>query len=86
MSELKVSEEELKQLQELQTRFDTLTKLYGELRFEELSLQIKMQDVDRAMVELETKRNTLIEELEKRFQVPGHIDLKTGLFIPDSES
>jgi hypothetical protein len=86
MTTNKVSDEELKQLQEIQSRFDTLTKLYGELRYEELSLQIKKQDVDAAFIELETARNTLIQQLEERFQGPGRINLETGEFVPESDS
>lgn len=82
MTDKKVTPEELQKLKDLQAQFEALTKKYGELRYELVTLQLAMQEIDNAFAQLDSTRRSLVQTLEERFQAPGTISLETGEFVP----
>jgi hypothetical protein len=76
MVEIKVSDEQLVQLQQIQAQYDFLVKRYGELHFE-------AKQVDGAMADLIILKNDLVNSLQDEFGSAGTIDLTTGIFTPE---
>ncbi len=73
---LKVSDERLAELQNIQGDFTAVTKRFGELQYEQELLK-------RAMLEIEEARIKLIQTLHEEMGGPGQVDLSTGEFTPN---
>ena len=65
MSELKLTDEQLGKLRDLQTRFDTVTKRYGELRFQQIMVEEEMASVSVDMRNLEIERQETVMAIQE---------------------
>ena len=83
MSDLKLTDDQLTKLRDLQTRFDTFTKRYGELRFQQIMVEEEMASVSVDMRNLEIERQETVLALQEGFGTTGSVNLQTGEFIPD---
>ena len=75
--------EELKQIQDVQTKFSQMTRKYGELHFQKKFIDAEMFDIDAEMINLENTRIELMTALQEKYG-PGSIDVSNGVFTPVS--
>jgi hypothetical protein len=72
MSKIKLSEQELQQLKELQTKGNELIFSLGQIEAQKASVFSQLQEV-------QTKNNKIGKELNEKYG-DGNIDLETGEF------
>jgi hypothetical protein len=73
--------EELKQIQDVQTKYTSLTRRYGELYFQNKFIAIEMQELDNEMINLENKRIEIMTTLQNKYGA-GSIDVTNVAFTP----
>jgi hypothetical protein len=73
--------EELKQVQDVQAQFSSLTRRYGELHFQKKFIDEEMVNIDEEMLNLETRRVEIMTNLQNKYGT-GTIDVANGTFIP----
>lgn len=83
MADLKLDEEQLTTLRELQATFDAVTKRYGELRFQQIMVEEEMATVSVDMRNLEIQRQETVALIQEKFGTTGSVNLQTGEFLPD---
>lgn len=79
----KVSDEDLKALQELQAEYTRLTSGYGELQYQYLLIGSKLSQLQTEMLTLSKQQLDLNLKIRQQFGKTGMVDLKTGEFKPD---
>jgi hypothetical protein len=82
MAEQKVNESDLEQLQQLQTRFETLITVYGELHLKKRVVESDIQRTEEAFNEVETARQEIGNRIQAQFGSEGTVNLTTGEFVP----
>ena len=80
---IQVTAEHLDALRTLQTNFDSLTKRFGELRFQQILVEDEMAEVSTAMREIEAGRALMVTKMQETYGSTGQVNLQTGEFIPD---
>jgi len=80
---VKLPEEEYSLLISLQTRWNDLTKRYGELHYQKKTVEAELQMTDTSLDELDSERFELVKRLQDKYGV-GQVNLATGEFIPDA--
>jgi len=80
---VKLPEEEYSLLISLQTRWNELTKRYGELHYQKKTTEAELQMTDVSLDELDSERFELVKRLQDKYGV-GQVNLTTGEFIPDA--
>jgi len=80
---VKLPEEEYSLLISLQTRWNELTKRYGELHYQKKTVDAELQMTDTSLDELDSERFELVKRLQDKYGV-GQVNLATGEFIPDA--
>ena len=86
--EIKFSEEELKELGELQTSYQEKQNLLGQIAVQKILIDQQVETLDNRQVELEgeyvevqqTERD-LVQKLNEKYG-PGQLDPQTGVFTP----
>jgi uncharacterized protein YjbK len=86
--EIKFSEEELKELGELQTSYQEKQAALGQIAVQKILLGQQIESIDNRQVELEgeyeavqqTERD-LVQKLNEKYG-PGQLDPETGVFTP----
>jgi small-conductance mechanosensitive channel len=79
----KLTEEELKQIQEVQQQNSTLRQELGQIGMFEKQIQEMKQNVDKFYQDFTTKEKELTQKLNSKYGV-GQIDLNEGVFISDT--
>jgi chromosome segregation ATPase len=79
----KVTEEQLNQLQEMQDRWNKLTKYLGELMYQKRSIDTEIKSVDIEFDRLDSERVQLSQTIQESFGTTGTVNLSTGEFEPD---
>ena len=84
----KLAEEFLKEIEELQLKYQETSLTMGDLIFEKERLEKSLSKADQLIAELKEKRKTLqeaetdlIRRIEEKYG-EGQINLQTGEFIP----
>jgi chromosome segregation ATPase len=85
---IKFSDDEMKELQELQTSYQNKTIEFGQLRVQSILLkqQLSALEDQEAQVEvdysnIQKKERDLVDQLNKKYG-PGTLDPSTGTFTP----
>jgi len=86
--EIKFSEEELKELGDLQTSYQEKQTLLGQIAVQKILLNQQVEAIENRQVELEgeyeevqqTERD-LVQKLNEKYG-PGQLDPQTGVFTP----
>jgi hypothetical protein len=86
--EIKFSEEELKELGELQTSYQEKQAQLGQIAVQKILLNQQIESIDNRQVELEgeyeavqqTERD-LVQKLNEKYG-PGQLDPQSGVFTP----
>lgn len=79
----KVSEEQLKELQQLQTQYTNALFRIGEITLQQDILAAELDEVKQFVDRLGTRRIGIVDKLQKEFGSTGTIDLSTGEFVAD---
>lgn len=81
---MKISDENLKQLQELQVRFEQLTFVYGDLHNKKRMLEGQIAAIETEIDSLERARESFSNALKNEMGSAGTVNLETGEFTPDA--
>ena len=81
METKKLSQEELKQIQDIQNKNQAITLEFGQIELIKLSLEERVQNAKEYLVELKQQEKVLAVTLEEVYG-KGSIDLEKGEFIP----
>ncbi len=88
MSEIKFTEDELKNLQELSQGYQSMQAAFGQLRVQKIMLEQQKDAMEEAETKLEAdyidnqqKERDLVKELSDKYG-PGSLDPETGVFTP----
>ena len=86
--EIKFSEEELKELGELQTSYQEKQAELGQLSVQRIlqnqrteAIEIRTQEVEQEYAEVQQKERDLVKTLNEKYG-PGQLDPATGVFTP----
>jgi len=79
MEEIKLSQEEIASLKELQSTQGQLISNFGTLEYQIQKLELQKDELLSQMQNLQNKENSISEELSKKYG-NGSIDLDTGIF------
>ena len=82
MANKKLTEEQLKALNELQQKNQMLITELGQISLAEINLETRREAAEKFLGELRTAEQTLAKELEDAYGA-GTIDLNKGEFIPN---
>lgn len=82
---IKFTEEEMKQLQDLQNAFNGLILQYGQNTIQLDALNKQKAKLDEALQELQQKEKEIADGLTKKYG-PGDLDPKTGVFTPRKDT
>ena len=84
---IKITDEELNKIKNLQVSYGEKTLALGDLRVQRILAQQRWQELDNKekqlvndVVQLQTDEKVLISELTEKYG-PGSIDMKTGMFV-----
>ena len=87
-NEIKFSEEELKELGELQTSYQEKQAQLGQIAVQKILLGQQVEAIDNRQVELEGEyeavqqsERDLVQKLNEKYG-PGQLDPETGVFTP----
>ena len=87
-NEIKFSEEELKELGELQKSYQEKQNLLGQLAVQKIILNQQVEVIENRQVELEGEyeevqqsERDLVQKLNEKYG-PGQLDPETGVFTP----
>ena len=81
METKKLSQEELKQIQDIQNKNQAIIVEFGQIELIKLSLEERVQNAKEYLVELKQQEKVLAVTLEEVYG-KGSIDLEKGEFIP----
>lgn len=81
-SPIKLDPEELKPFEELQARWEVLTKQYGELHYQKKGIEAELLLTDAQLDQLDEDRFAVVQRLQQKYG-DGQIMLSTGEFWPD---
>ena len=86
--EVKFTEDEMKQINELQNGYVSLQNALGQLSVSRIRLEQQLNDLDTAednvrvqFVENQTKERDFVDGINKKYG-DGNLDLTTGVFTP----
>ncbi len=78
-----VDPSELKQVNDIRTKFAEITQRYGALQLAKRRLEKELIEVEDKYEELMNKERSLIEGLDTRYGV-GNLNVETGEFTPQT--
>tara|TARA_R100000008_G_C3502929_1_gene124658 strand:+ start:273 stop:581 length:309 start_codon:yes stop_codon:yes gene_type:complete len=91
MSEVKFTEEEMKQISELQESYVNSQNALGQISVNRIRLEQQMNDLKSAedsikdrFVETQTKEKDFVQSINKKYG-DGNLNLETGVFTPKSK-
>lgn len=81
MANQKLSQEELQQIQDIQTRMQAVKTELGQLALAEIDLKNRRVNVENYLTETQELESNLVKVLEDKYG-KGSIDIQNGEFIP----
>lgn len=82
---IKLTQEELNQIAQLQQVSQNITMEYGNIELARKSLQLRTDRADQALESLRNSENEVAKELEEKYG-RGTINLQDGIFLPVEET
>tara|TARA_R100001509_G_scaffold96229_1_gene56001 strand:- start:109 stop:360 length:252 start_codon:yes stop_codon:yes gene_type:complete len=82
MSEVKFTEEELKQVQDIQQDYLSIQNQFGQLKLAILKLKQQESDLENSFKIIEDKEKNFLESVTKKYG-DGTLNPETGLFTPN---
>ena len=90
MATVKLTEQELEKIAQMQTDYATITAQLGQLKIEQMLVRKQLQRLDELesnfeseYLKLQTTEQEFAKEIESKYGT-GEINLETGEFIQDS--
>ena len=87
-NEVKFTEEEMKQINDLQQGYANLQSALGQISINQIRLEQQMEDINSAeqkikaqYVENQNKEREFVDSINKKYG-DGNLDLSTGVFTP----
>ena len=80
---IKFTEEEVKNLQELQGTYNQITLAFGQLSLSRLGLDGQEEQLKTTLVDTRTKENELAKSLTEKYG-KGSLNIDTGEFTPET--
>ena len=77
----KFTQEELKELQDLQEKLNTLSFQFGQIQISKIKIQNQEDYLKNQLASLTTEENEVAKKLTDKYG-KGNLDLETGEFIP----
>ena len=77
----KFTPEEIKQLQDLQEKLNTLSFQFGQVQISKIKIQNQEDYLKNQLTSLTTEENEVAKKLTDKYG-KGNLDLETGEFIP----
>ena len=84
MANQKLSQEELQQIQDIQTRMQAVKTELGQLALAKIDLKNRKVNVENYLTETQELETKLVKDLEDKYG-KGSIDIQNGEFIPVQE-
>ena len=91
MAEVKFTEEDIKSLNELSQKYQTIQSSFGQVHVQRIMLDQQKNNLEAAEAKLEAdyidnqqKERELVKNLSDRYG-PGTLDPETGIFTPTEE-
>jgi len=84
MANQKLSQEEIQQIQNIQTRMQAVQSELGQLELAKMDLATRRTNVETYLQETRQSETDLVKSLEEKYG-RGSIDLQNGEFIPAEE-
>jgi len=91
MAEVKFTEEDIKSLNELSQKYQTIQSSFGQVHVQRIMLDQQKNNLEAAEAKLEAdyidnqqKERELVKNLNDRYG-PGTLDPETGIFTPTEE-
>lgn len=92
MSEIKLTERELQQIQDLRTKYANITAQLGQLKVEQILVNKQLSRLSELEAQFTNEYNSIqleeekfAESITKTYGV-GDVNLETGVFTPESPS
>ena len=85
MANQKLKQEEIDQIQEIQSRMQTVEQQFGQVALAKINLQKRTSSITSYLEETQEMERNLVIELEEKYG-RGSIDLQNGEFIPSDVS
>jgi len=86
--EVKFTEEEMKQLVELQQRYQTIQNALGQLGVAKLRLEqqvatfdVEQNNIESQFTEIQNQERGFVDSVNKKYG-DGNLDINTGIFTP----
>ena len=81
---IKFTEDELKNLQELQGNYQRITLALGQVNVSKYALEEREDSLKQALLDTKTKENELAKSLTEKYG-KGSLNIETGEFTPTPE-
>ena len=85
MANQKLKQEEIDQIQEIQSRMKTVEQQFGQVALAKINLQKRTSNITSYLEETQEMERNLVVELEEKYG-RGSIDLQNGEFIPSEQN
>ena len=79
--EVKFTDEELKQVQNIQTSYADVTNKFGQLKLEQVRLDKQEVDLENALQKIQSDEQTFLDGITKKYG-QGTLNPETGVFTP----
>ena len=79
--EVKFTEEELKQVQDIQNKYISIQNQFGQLKLTQINLDNQEIDLEEALKNLQTEEKKFLDLTTEKYG-QGTLNPETGVFIP----
>ena len=79
--EVKFTDEELKQVQNIQTSYADVTNKFGQLKLAQVRLDKQEVDLENALQKIQSDEQTFLDGITKKYG-QGTLNPETGVFTP----
>ena len=80
--EVKFTEEELKQVQDIQNKYISIQNQFGQLKLAQINLDNQEIDLEKALENLQTEEKKFLDLTTQKYG-QGSLNIETGEFTPN---
>ena len=80
--EVKFTEEELKQVQDIQNKYISIQNQFGQLKLSQINLDNQEIDLEKALENLQTEEKKFLDLTTQKYG-QGSLNPETGVFTPN---
>ena len=82
--EVKFTEEELKQVQDIQNKYISIQNQFGQLKLAQINLDNQEIDLEKALENLQTEEQKFLDLTTQKYG-QGSLNPETGVFTPNEK-